>query len=330
MEDMELNNIDLEEKVTPLSFAQRLKRSMVMKRYAGKIAAARMRAQTRRASPAKLKDRSHRKALMLLRTRLSRAKGYGQMSPSEKLTLDKRLSGIPQEVINRIALKQIPVVRKAEMQRMASMNRPKNEDIDTDKKFEVFLENFTQESSKNKNYYAGLSKSTVEKRKTHFKKGFTPVNKGKKMSNELKDKVKHTFFKKGNMPHNSYSQESGVITIRTDKRGNDYQFIKLAHGVWEPLHRHVWQQANGAIPKDYIIIFKDFNTMNCQLQNLDCITKSDNMKRNTIHNLPEEIKANIDLTRLLNRKIKKLTNNNQTNESKSNPSTNTYGAIKKA
>lgn len=171
MEDMELNNIDLEEKVTPLSFAQRLKRSMVMKRYAGKIAAARMRAQTRRASPAKLKDRSHRKALMLLRTRLSRAKGYGQMSPSEKLTLDKRLSGIPQEVINRIALKQIPVVRKAEMQRMASMNRPKNEDVDTDKKFEVFLENFTQESSKNKNYYAGLSKSTVEKRKTHFKKG---------------------------------------------------------------------------------------------------------------------------------------------------------------
>lgn len=148
-------------------------------------------------------------------------------------------------------------------------------------------------------------------KKTHFKKGFTPVNKGKKMSNELKDKVKHTFFKKGNMPHNSYSQESGVITIRTDKRGNDYQFIKLAHGVWEPLHRHVWQQANGAIPKDYIIIFKDFNTMNCQLQNLDCITKSDNMKRNTIQNFPEEVKTNIILTRTLNKKIKKLTNNNQ-------------------
>lgn len=171
MEDMELNDIELEEKVTPLTFAQRLKRSMVMRRYAGKIAAARMRAQKRRASPTKLKDRSHRKALTLLRAKLSRSKGYGEMSASEKLTLDKRLSGIPQAIINRIALKQLPAVRKAEMQRMSSMNRPKNEEMDTDERFEMFLENFTQESSVNENYYAGLSKSTAAKRKAHFKRG---------------------------------------------------------------------------------------------------------------------------------------------------------------
>ena len=171
MEDMELNDIELDEKINALNFAQRLKRSMVMKRYAGKIAAARMRAQKRRASPTKLKDRSHRKALTLLRARLSRAKGYGDMSPSEKLTLDKRLSGVPQAVINRIALKQLPAVRKAEQQRMSSMYKSKNEAIDTDERFEMFLENFTQESSVNENYYTGLSKSTAAKRKAHFEKG---------------------------------------------------------------------------------------------------------------------------------------------------------------
>ena len=167
MEDMELTDIELDEKVAALTFAQRLKRSMVMKRYAGKIAAARMRAQKRRASPTKLKDRSHRKALTLLRARLSRSKDYGQMSASEKLSLDKRLSSVPQAVINRIALKQLPAVKKAEMQRMRQMNQS----YDTDERFEMFLENFTQESSVNENYYAGLSKSTAAKRKAHFEKG---------------------------------------------------------------------------------------------------------------------------------------------------------------
>lgn len=169
MEDIGNEDNNLEEKVVPLTFAQRINRSRVMKRYHGKIEAARERARKRRASPEKLTDRSRKKALILLRARLSKSKSYASMTPSEKVVLDKRLSTIPQSVINRIAMKQLPAVRKAETERMSAMNR--HEEADMDERFEMFLENFTQESSVNENYYAGLSKSTSAKRKAHFEKG---------------------------------------------------------------------------------------------------------------------------------------------------------------
>jgi hypothetical protein len=168
MEDFE--ETDLQEKINPLDFMQRLKRSMVMKRYHGKIEAARKRAQKRRASPEKLKDRARKKALALLRARLTKSKSYGEMSPAEKLAIDQRLSRIPQEVINRIAQRQLPVVKKAEIERIAALNAAKNESVDD--QFEMFLENFMQESDKlNKDYHVGLSKSTIAKRQAHFNKG---------------------------------------------------------------------------------------------------------------------------------------------------------------
>lgn len=171
MEDIENNDGTLEEKVVPLTFAQRIKRSMVMKRYHGKIEAARKRAQMRRASPEKLKDRARKRALMLLRDRLSKSKSYGEMSAAEKLALDQRLSRIPQAVINRIATKQLPVVKKAELERIASRSSTKKEDYDLNNMFEEFAENFTQEPSVNEDYYAGLGKSTIAKRKAHFNRG---------------------------------------------------------------------------------------------------------------------------------------------------------------
>jgi hypothetical protein len=168
MEDFE--DETLEEKVTPLTFMQRLKRSMVMKRYHGKIEAARKRAQKRRASPEKIKDRAQKKALAILRAKISKTKSYGDMSSAEKLSLDQRLSRIPQSVINRIATKQLPIVRKAESDRISAMSRSKTESVDD--QFEIFLENFMLESANlNKDYHAGLSKSTIAKRQAHFNKG---------------------------------------------------------------------------------------------------------------------------------------------------------------
>lgn len=168
MEDFE--DETLEEKVAPLNYAQRLKRSLVMKRYHAKIEAARKRAQNRKASPEKIKDRARKKALALLRARLSKSRAYGDMSSAEKLELDKRLARIPDSVINRIAAKQIPILRKAEAERFASLNSPKTESVDD--QFEMFLENFIQESDNlNKDYHVGLSKSTIAKRQAHFNRG---------------------------------------------------------------------------------------------------------------------------------------------------------------
>ena len=123
---------------------------------------------------------------------------------------------------------------------------------------------------------------------TQFKKGHTPVNKGKKqteyMTKEAIDKTKATRFKKGNLPKSAYLQESGVITTRVDKRGVQYQFIKLAHGKWQPLHRYIWEQTHGLIPKGSKVVFKDGNTLNCNLENLQLVSSGELMLINSFIN----------------------------------------------
>lgn len=141
-----------------------------------------------------------------------------------------------------------------------------------------------------------------------FKKGQAPVNKGKKLQEFMTvEGIKNstaTRFRKGNAPHNT--RKDGDISIRQDKTGRSYQYIRVALAKWVLLHAHVWEQANGKVPEGSIIVFKDGNTMNTELSNLECITKAENMARNTIHRYPEEIVSTVRTIGVLNRKINSI------------------------
>lgn len=125
-----------------------------------------------------------------------------------------------------------------------------------------------------------------------FKKGMVPKNKGKKleefMSPEAIEASKKTRFKKGNIPHNT-KESNGIIVDRVYGNGRIYKYIRLGVANWVPLHHHVWEQANGPIPDNHAVIFLDNNTENCNLKNLKCVSKAENMLRNSRHNYPEEI-----------------------------------------
>jgi hypothetical protein len=140
---------------------------------------------------------------------------------------------------------------------------------------------------------------------TKFKKGIVPFNKGKKvetwMRPELIEKMKRTSFKKGDLPHNTL--HDGAISIRTDKTGKKYKYIRLKQAKWELYHRFLWMEAYGKIPQGSLIVFKDGNEMNCVLENLELITMKVNMERNTIHRYPEEVKGAIRIVSKLKRKI---------------------------
>ena len=114
---------DLDEAATPLTIGQRRRRAQVMRKYKSKIAAARRRARRRKASPDKLKARAKRKARDLVRKRFTQGQSYGDISASQKIQVDKRLSRVSPTVINRIAQRQLPKVRQAETQRMARLNQ---------------------------------------------------------------------------------------------------------------------------------------------------------------------------------------------------------------
>ena len=139
---------------------------------------------------------------------------------------------------------------------------------------------------------------------TQFKKRQIPPNKGQKMSNDVYEKVAKTMFKKGSKPMNT--QPIGTIHQRRDTGGKMYQYIKLADCNWQLLNRYTWEQHNGPIPKGMVVVYKDGNYLNNDINNLLMITKKENMARNTIQRLPKELQQ---VMRLKCKLIKKINNN---------------------
>lgn len=153
-----------------------------------------------------------------------------------------------------------------------------------------------------------VKKGTTLGKNTMFKPGSTPKNKGKKieefMRPETIEKFKQHCFKKGVKPHNT--KNDGDVVLRKDKNGYKYQYIRLSLRIWQLYHIYIWEQKNGPVPADHLITFKDGNQLNVTIENLECITKVDNMLRNSIHRLPPELIEIIQITKRINKKIKKL------------------------
>jgi len=164
----------------------------------------------------------------------------------------------------------------------------------------------------NKAWSLGIKKDPVYLRSTQYPKGYlggkasqfkpghTPKNKGVKMPAEVYSAVAPTMFKKGNKPANT--KPNGTINVRADSSGRLYQYIKIKDSHWELLQRHVWTQENGEIPRGSVVIFLDGNYLNCELSNLQVITRKDNMARNTIQRFPAELQEIMKLTSKLKRK----------------------------
>lgn len=143
---------------------------------------------------------------------------------------------------------------------------------------------------------------------SEFKKGNVPHNKGKKQSDYLTnpdalERTKATRFKKGNKPYNT--GEVGEIRWR-----KDYHFIKLADNDWLELHRYVWQNKYGEIPPNHNVIFIDGNPKNCNIENLECVSNAELMKRNGITHYPKELQQ---LIKTNNKLIKQIKENEKTN-----------------
>ena len=162
-------------------------------------------------------------------------------------------------------------------------------------------------------YALGLKDILQEKyKKTQFTKGHISHNKGKKMEEFLTpeqiEKIKQSQFKPGNIPHNTLPE--GTEALRNDKNGKTYTFLKH-QGKLELKSRVIYKQHYGKIPKDHIIIFKDGNTFNFNIENLECISLQENLERNTLHRYPKEIRKIIHLKGVLNRQINKNNPKNQ-------------------
>jgi HNH endonuclease len=150
-----------------------------------------------------------------------------------------------------------------------------------------------------------------------FRPGQTPANKGMRRPGWAPGRMASTQFKKGQRSRNYLP----IGTIRTDSDG--YLRRKIADGLggfggtktWEFVHRRVWEDAHGPIPKGHRLWWKDRNHGNCALENLELLSDAEHMARTTIHNLPAELKDTIMLAGRVKRIIRRRTREEQAKRS---------------
>ena len=160
----------------------------------------------------------------------------------------------------------------------------------------------------------GVSKSLefLNEKGGRFKKGvehseaskatrFTKGHQTDRTRKPKKERSKAGCYKKGNKP--ASEKYDGAIVTRTQE-DSKYKslWIRVAPKKWEPLSHNVWKKHNGEIKPGYVIRLIDGNYKNCDISNLEMITKSENAYKN-VNKYPKEIKEVIRLTNKLKKKI---------------------------
>ncbi|OOF51426.1 hypothetical protein BKK54_03170 [Rodentibacter genomosp. 1] len=72
--------------------------------------------------------------------------------------------------------------------------------------------------------------------------------------------------------------------------------VKTGIKSYEAKHLYIWRKYHGEIPKGYVIWFKDGDTSNCTLENLEMITRTEMLWRHRLeyNSLADELKPSFD------------------------------------
>ncbi|MBD2786338.1 HNH endonuclease [Xenorhabdus sp. DI] len=155
---------------------------------------------------------------------------------------------------------------------------------------------------------------------TQFNQYFS-VDKTKETLNGLKNRLglrtgRTGRFQKGHIPHNTGTKGKIPTSVTSFKKGSippnrrevgsertlgGYIYIKVAyHQRWRLKHHVIWESRNGKLPTGSILIFKDGNTQNCQIDNLLMISRKEHVILNKHYpNTPTEYKqTTVNLARI--------------------------------
>lgn len=165
---------------------------------------------------------------------------------------------------------------------------------------EHFGTSYTTQHLKSYYHNNGLSSGTTGR----FQKGHIPPNKGKKLTQEQRDKIAHTWFKKGGTPPNYRPVGSTRINV------DGYVEIKVRDEKfgWDLLHRVLWEKAHGPIPKGKILMFLNGDSTDVRLENLALVEHGDMAMMNhrrLVTNDADLTTVNLNAVRVL-RKVSKI------------------------
>lgn len=161
-----------------------------------------------------------------------------------------------------------------------------------------------------------MARLTHGGRATQIKPGQEPWNKGKKGATGTQPGCRATQFKPGSRP--ATWVPIGSHTINTDgyldRKVSDEP--KAPRNVrWHPVHRLVWEAANGPVPAGHLVVFKQGMFSNLleeiTLDRLELVTRAENMRRNSVHRYGSEIASVYQLRGAINRQIRQKTQEQQ-------------------
>lgn len=143
---------------------------------------------------------------------------------------------------------------------------------------------------------------------SRYQKGHVPANKGLRRPGWGPGRMKEHQFKKGQYPSARWDRDAYCIgALRINAAG--YVDMKVRHApgakAWRPLHRIMWEDVHGPVPRGFALRFKDGDPTNfdSSLANLELISRADLCRRNSIHNLPPQLKGAITMLGALKRRI---------------------------
>lgn len=149
-----------------------------------------------------------------------------------------------------------------------------------------------------------------------FSSGLTPWNKGVRGVTGHHPNTVRTQFKPGRRPEEARNyQPIGTLRILggyLQRKVTDDPALYPSRR-WVAVHRLVWEEVNGPMPKGYVVVFKpgmaSTDPDEITIDRVELITRAELMRRNTRHNLPPELNALIStkarLTRLITEREKR-------------------------
>lgn len=147
-------------------------------------------------------------------------------------------------------------------------------------------------------------------RMAQFKPGQAAWNKGTKGVVGVQEGCRRTQFRKGHIGGRAAERMQPIGALRVAdgqlqrKVNNDLPFMRR----WVAEARLVWEAANGPVPAGHVVTFRDgrprLKAEEITLGVLECITRVENMRRNSRHTrYPPEVNQLMQLRGALNRKI---------------------------
>lgn len=144
-----------------------------------------------------------------------------------------------------------------------------------------------------------------------FKPGHVPANKGLRRPGWHAGTMQATQFKKGQKPQTwvPVGTESVDADGYLKRKIRDDAPRGFSRYNWRYVHVLLWETQHGPVPKGYAVGFINGDKADLRPDNLVLLSRTDLMRRNTLHNYPKEIALAIQLRGALIRKINRRTRN---------------------